>query len=167
MGKNITRLATVLAALVLTVAGSVALAGSANADVPGTAFRSIRNNAWGQCAGSAGTAGGTHVSLNTCDSASSRNWVKVPTGQANTFYFVHKLSGLCLTAPSNSAGQVITIDVCSASPTQSWVQLPDLKLLHLGTGLCLDTVGGPGSELMQWFCGQEAPVGVQSWIINP
>ncbi|GAA0920309.1 hypothetical protein [Virgisporangium aurantiacum] len=131
-----------LAALVLTLTGSVVMAGSANADVPGTAFRSIRNNAWGQCASTTTAAAGSHVLLGTCDTGYFRNWVRVPTGQANT------------------------IDVCSASPTQTWVQLPDLKLLHFGTGLCLDTVSNQGSELMQWFCGQEAPVGVQSWTIN-
>lgn len=165
MRKGVTMITSVLAAVVLAMAGTLALGGNANADVPGTAFRGIKNNAWGQCA-TALTTTGSGVSLGNCDALPANNWVKVPTGQANTFYFVHELSGLCLTAPSTSAGQGITIDVCTASPTQSWVQLPDLKLLHLGTGLCLDTVAGPGSALMQWFCGQEAPVGVQSWIIN-
>src|SRR5262249_7166900 len=80
LGKHITRLATVLAALILTLAGSVAMASSANADVPGTAYRSIKNNAWGQCASTASTAAGSHIFLGACDSASGANWVKVPTG---------------------------------------------------------------------------------------
>lgn len=39
-----------------------------------------------------------------------------------------------------------------------------LTLRHAGTNQCLDTVGGPGSQLMQYTCGQAAPANVQSWI---
>lgn len=165
MRRNIARVGALLAAMVMIVAGSVAFAGSANANVQDTAYHSIKNNTWGQCAGVAASTVGSHVLLGGCDDLPGHNWVKIPTGQTNTFYFVNEWGGYCLTAGSTTAGQVITVDVCNALPTQTWVQLPDNKLLHFGTGLCLDTVSAGGSELMQWFCGQEAPAGVQSWAI--
>ncbi len=59
----------------------------------------------------------------------------------------------------------VVASACNGQPSQLWVR-EDLKLRHFGTNQCLDTVAGIDSELMQFTCGQEAPVGVQSWAIE-
>jgi hypothetical protein len=38
---------------------------------------------------------------------------------------------------------------------------------QIATNQCLDTVGSAGSQLMQYTCGQAAPVNVQDWTTSP
>jgi hypothetical protein len=61
-----------------------------------------------------------------------------------------------------------TVDqfTCNGLASEQWV-LEGLTLRHAGTNQCLDTVGGPGSQLMQWTCGDAHPANVQSWITPP
>ncbi|WP_203913472.1 ricin-type beta-trefoil lectin domain protein [Rhizocola hellebori] len=163
--------------LFLTVAGSVAATGGASANastqnevaaVPNTDYRQIRNAAWSQCVDAPGGVFNVHLKLATCSTFTrTRNWLLVPTGVLNIFFIVNQQTGLCMEVNNGTANPFEPVDefTCNGQPSELWVR-EDLRLRHFGTNQCLDTVAGPGSELMQFTCGQEAPVGVQSWIIE-
>jgi hypothetical protein len=97
----------------------------------------------------------------------SRRWFFVPTGAPNTFFVVNQLSGFCMEVNNGTSNPGETVDefTCDGLASEQWV-VEGLSLRHLGTNQCLDTVGGAGSELMQFNCGQAAPAGAQSWVIE-
>jgi hypothetical protein len=184
--KTLRRLTILTAALFVTVAGSVAVAAGASAAAtpPGsnakastrtkpaavgnTAYRQIRNAAFTQCVDAPGGLLNVRLKLDTCSSfASTRNWVLVPTGAPNTFFIVNQASGFCMEVNNGTSNPGETVDefVCDGLASEQWVY-ENLRLRHVGTNQCLDTVGGPGSQLMQFTCGQAAPPAVQSWIIE-
>jgi hypothetical protein len=183
--KTLMRLTTMTAALFLTVAGSVAGAAGASAAVtsPGSAVnasaqnrpatvgdvhRQIRNAAFSQCVDAPG--GGLNVRLRLAPCSffpATRRWLFVPTGAPNTFFVVNQASGFCMEVNNGTSTPGETVDefTCNGQPSEQWV-VEGLNLRHLGTDQCLDTVGGRGSELMQFTCGQAAPAGAQSWVIE-
>jgi hypothetical protein len=175
--KTLVRLATAAAAVFLAIAGSAYAATGASANpvararpavVPGTDYKQIRNAVWNQCVDAPGGAFNVHLSLANCDPGTpSRNWVQVPTGLVGTFFIVNQASGLCMEVNNGTSAPTEPVDefTCDGQPSEIWVR-EGLTLRHFGTNQCLDTVEGPGSELMQFTCGQEAPTGVQNWIIE-
>jgi hypothetical protein len=174
--KTLIKLTMMAAALSLTVAGSVAVTGSgANAAtkikpsaVAGTAYRQIRNAAYSQCVDAPAGALNVHLALADCSaSVSTRNWVLVPSGQASTFFIVNQASGLCMEVNNGTSNPTAPVDeyTCDGLPSELWFW-QGATLRHYGTDQCLDTVAGPGSELMQFTCGQAAPPSVQTWIVE-
>ena len=56
-------------------------------------------------------------------------------------------------------GELVDDFTCNWQQEETWERLPYqigwdtyYQFRHAGTNLCLDTVGGPGSQLMQWPC---------------
>jgi len=172
--KTPSRLAAIAAALFLTVAGSVASAvGASAASSPikpaaaADASRQIRNAAFTQCVDAPGGRLNVRLRLAPCSTVPTRRWVFVPTGAPNTFFVVNQFSGFCMEVNNGTSNPGETVDEfsCNGLASEQWVVV-GLSLRHLGTNQCLDTVGGPGSELMQFNCGQAAPAGAQSWVIE-
>jgi hypothetical protein len=178
--KTLMRLATMTAAALLAIAGSAYAASGASASpgagalpaniLAGTGYDEIHNVAYGQCVDAPGGVLNVHLSLVPCSMTdTTQAWVLVPTGAASTFFIVNRASGYCMEVNNGTSTPTEPVDewVCDGLPSEMWIQETDTnRLRHFGTNQCLDTVGGPGSELMQFTCGQETPVGVQSWTVS-
>ncbi|MEV6160103.1 RICIN domain-containing protein [Nonomuraea sp. NPDC052129] len=167
MLRNISRAVTGLMALFLAGAASIMIANSASAAVP-SGHRQIRNAAYSQCVDAPGGVLNVRLKLAPCSRlVSTRLWTFVPTGVADTYFVVNVASGDCMEVNDGTSTPGETVDefTCNGSASEQWV-VDGLTLRHAGTNQCLDTVSGRGSELMQFTCGQAAPPGAQSWIIE-
>jgi hypothetical protein len=183
--KTLSRLSITTAALVLMGAGSVAVAAGASAAtsssgseasvsarIKGAAaardFHRIRNAAFSECIDAPGGRLNVVLKLASCsDAPRTRKWAFVPTGAPNTFFVVNEASGLCMEVNDGTStpGERVDEFTCNGLSSEQWV-VEELTLRHAGTDQCLDTVGGRGSELMQFTCGQAFPAGAQAWIIE-
>jgi Ricin-type beta-trefoil lectin domain len=154
------------ATLVVTSASLFALstapANAAPSDGP------IRNAAYSQCIDAPGGRLNVRLKLVACSGSGTQQWTFMPTGAANTYVIRNRQSGFCMEVNNGTSTPKEAVDqfTCDGLASEQWV-LEGLKLRHVGTNQCLDTVGGPGSELMQYTCGDAHPVNVQDWITAP
>jgi ricin-type beta-trefoil lectin protein len=151
------------ATLVLTSASLLALSAAPANATPSDG--TIRNAAYSQCIDAPGGALNVRLKLVACSSSGTQQWAFMPTGAANTYVIRNQASGFCIEVNNGTSKPGETVDqfTCNGLASEQWV-LEGLNLRHAGTNQCLDTVGGPGSQLMQFTCGQAAPAKVQSWI---
>ena len=128
----------------------------------------IRNAAYSQCIDAPGGALNVRLKLVPCSGSGTQQWAFVPTGAANTYVIRNKASGFCMEVNNGTSTPKEAVDqfTCDGLASEQWV-LEGLTLRHAGTNQCLDTVGGEGSELMQWYCSDPHPANVQSWITAP
>jgi hypothetical protein len=160
------RLAGFTAMLVVTSASLLALSTApANAaPSPGP----IRNATYSQCIDAPSGALNVRLKLVKCSSSDTQQWVFMPSGAANTYVIRNRASGFCMEVNNGTSTPGETVDefTCNGLASEQWV-LEGLTFRHAGTNQCLDTVGGSGSQLMQWTCGDARPANVQSWITAP
>ena len=151
--------ATVFGISASLLALSIAPANATPSDGP------IRNAAYSQCIDAPRGALNVRLKLVTCSSSGTQHWAFMTTGAANTYVIRNQASGFCMEVNNGTSTPTETVDqfTCNGLASEQWV-LEGLTLRHAGTNQCLDTVGGPGSQLMQFTCGQAAPANVQSWI---
>ena len=130
-------------------------------------FKHLRNVFFSQCVDAPGGRHNVVLRIADCGSSATQNWAMIPAGPANTFIFVNQQSGECMEVNSGSStpGELVDEFTCNGSSAELWVQ-EGLNLRHSGTGLCLDTVSGRGSQLAQFSCGTGVPAGTQLWIIE-
>ena len=107
-----------LAALILTVAGSMSTASA-------TTYWSYRNDYEGQCLVS--STASNKVWSDTCDdSLATRNWYWGPDSYTRNFdqtvfrRLVSKANGLCLTTDSETATNAVWMSPCGNAPGQWW-----------------------------------------------
>jgi hypothetical protein len=162
--KTLTKPASIGAALFLTVAGSVTTATDASAATVSSV--QIENVAFSQCVETPSLAANLRLRIARCSLSSAQLWSLTPTGAPSTYVIRNQFSDRCIGAGSATAtpGAAVVQLTCDGSAAQHWV-VEGLRYRHEGTDQCLDTVGGRGSDLMQFTCGQESPAGVQSWFI--
>jgi hypothetical protein len=132
-------------------------------------FQQIRNAAFSQCVDAPGGTLNVRLRLADCSaSIGTRRWAFVPTGAANTYFIVNAASGLCMEVNNGTSTPGETVDefFCNGLASEQWVLGEGLTIRHAGTNQCLDTVGGRGSQLMQFTCGLASPAAAQSWIIE-
>jgi hypothetical protein len=169
------RLTTITTAVFLSLAGTVAAATAApmstveiNAAAAVDGYHQIRNAAYSQCVDAPGGALNVRLRLAPCSAfVATRMWALVPTGALNTYFVVNRASGLCMEVNNGTGvpGEPVDEFTCNGLASEQWV-VEGLSFRHLGTNQCLDTVGGRGTELMQFTCGQAAPAAAQSWIVE-
>jgi len=135
--------------------------------VAATGYQHLRNAFYAQCVDAPGGRHNVVLKLSDCSSSDTENWAMIPAGPANTFSFVNQRSGDCIEVNhgSNIPGELVDEFDCNGSSAELWVR-EGLNLRHYGTGLCLDTVSGRGSQLAQFPCGTGSPAGSQLWIIE-
>jgi len=128
----------------------------------------IHNAAYSQCIDAPGGALNVRLKLVECSGSGTQQWVFIPTGAANTYFIRNQASGFCMEVNNGTSTPGETVDefTCNGLASEQWV-LEGLTFRHAGTNQCLDTVSGPGSQLMQWTCGDAHPANVQSWITAP
>jgi hypothetical protein len=154
------------AALLVTGAGALALSPAAAQAAPSTG--PIRNVAYAQCVDAPGGGLNVRLRLVNCSGSGTQQWAFTPTGAPDTYVIRNQSSGFCMEVNNGTGTPGETVDefTCNGLASEHWV-LDGPRLRHEGTNQCLDTVGGPGSELMQYTCGEEAPANVQSWTTAP
>ena len=182
--KTLTRLSTLTAALCLTAASSAGVATGASAATTSraattstaTEFKTattgigpfqIENVAFSQCIDAPGGALNVRLRLAPCSpsSSSTQLWTLMPIAPS-TYTIVNKVSGFCMEVNNGTATPGETVDqfTCNGLASEQWVA-DGISFRHQGTNQCLDTVGGAGSQLMQFTCGQAARPGAQSWFL--
>jgi hypothetical protein len=131
----------------------------------------IKNVAYNQCVVAPNNLENAGLQLGDCRKSGARAvWQFTPAG--GIFFMSNKSSGFCAEVNDGTSipGELVDQFTCNGSPAEQWVEAPTrrpadgLFYLELKHGeLCLDTVGGAGSQLMQYTCdGNDA----QLWIVN-
>jgi hypothetical protein len=137
-------------------------------------YHMLSNYAYNQCMGSKKGAVNEILSLNTpCYRTYFNLWSFVPAGPANTYYLVSAVNGLCAEVNNGTStpGERVDEWYCDGLASEQWVQSYRVisgevfsQFRHVGTNECLDTVGGPGSQLMQWTCDPNN--NTQTWLVE-
>ncbi|WP_329282182.1 RICIN domain-containing protein [Streptomyces sp. NBC_01451] len=180
--------ALLAAASMVTMAAGASAAAQATGSVTDTstraaalttasAFHTLKNVAFGQCVDAPGGQLNVRLQLADCNGSSTQNWAFIPVpGAAKTYSLVNQKSGYCAEVNNGTStpGEAVDAYTCNTSGSEYWTksnvdvgELTYQKLEHAGTGLCLDTVGGTGSQLMQWDCNNAHPPTAQMWILSP
>jgi hypothetical protein len=107
-------------------------------------------------------------------SYSRQIWTLYPAPN-NTMTMVDDQTNLCAEVNNGTANWGERVDAywCDGLSSEQWVEIPVLEpngtpaveLQHYGTNLCLDTVGGYNSALMQWPCDPNNKA--QMWTLAP
>ena len=107
-------------------------------------------------------------------SYSRQIWTLYPASN-NTMTMVDDQTNLCAEVNNGTANWGERVDAywCDGLSSEQWVEIPVLEpngtpaveLQHYGTNLCLDTVGGFNSALMQWPCDPNNKA--QMWTLAP
>ncbi|MGY1495175.1 RICIN domain-containing protein [Streptomyces sp. QTS52] len=139
-------------------------------------YHTLKNVAFGQCIDAPGGQLNVRLQLADCNGSDTQNWAFVPvSGAAKTYFLVNQASGYCAEVNNGTRipGEAVDEFTCNTSGSEYWTkrnvdvgELTYQKFEHAGTGLCLDTVGGAGSQLMQWSCGDAHPPTAQMWILS-
>ncbi|KUM89748.1 hypothetical protein AQI88_39505 [Streptomyces cellostaticus] len=184
--KTRAALAAVSGAL-LIASGTVATATEAGAVQPGanvsariaataaaSSYHEIVNLAYHQCVEAPRGALNVRLRLAECNGLSAaQKWAFVAAPAASTYYLVNQAGGYCMEVNDGTANPGETVDeyFCNGTASEQWVQsfrtvngIVYQQFTHSGTSLCLDTVSGPGSQLMQWNC--DAGNDAQTWLVR-
>ncbi|GLY29330.1 RICIN domain-containing protein [Kineosporia sp. NBRC 101731] len=177
--------------LMLTLAAAVALSGTtalagattASAAVPTagaqtaaatSGYHQIKNQATGQCVDAPGGRRNERLRLVDCSSATTQKWGFTEL-EPGVYQLRNQHSSYCMEVNNGTSvpGEAVDQYDCSIiASSEKWVQddftvfgTTYARFLHQGTNLCLDTVSGRNSQLMQWTCDPEGSNGAQSWRI--
>jgi hypothetical protein len=137
-------------------------------------FHEIVNFAFGnQCVDAPGGVLNVVLRIAACNGSDTQKWSFVAASSPNTFFLVNKRSGFCAEVNNGTSnpGELVDEFHCDGSQAEQWVQsfrvvdgVSYQQYRHLGTSLCLDTVGGAGSQLMQFSCGSSN--NAQTWLVR-
>jgi hypothetical protein len=150
---------------------------SARVDAAAGEHHLIENRKYHQCLDAPGGALNVRLKLSSCNnSSSSQKWAFVlasATSTYSTFYLVNQRSGYCAEVNNGTTipGERVDQWFCNGTTAEQWDQLDRniggviySQFRHTGTGLCLDTVSGAGSQLMQWYCDSDNDA--QLWLVR-
>jgi hypothetical protein len=180
--------ATALAGALLTGISMVSLATGASAAAPAfratvedsgrltiaaSSYHEIVNYAYNQCLEAPGGTLNVRLRLAGCNGSGTQKWAFVAAPSANTYYLVNRAGGFCaeVNNGTSSPGEAVDEYYCNGTAAEQWVQSARVisgllyqHFTHSGTALCLDTVGGAGSQLMQWYCTPDNDA--QTWLVR-
>lgn len=143
-----------------------------------SAFHQIVNQAYNQCLDAPKGTINVHLQLANCTTSTTQQWAFVAASTLDTYYLVNRENGLCAEVNNNTNKPTEWIDLwnCDGSSAEQWVKhcrdggVKGAKYMHNGTALCLDTISGPGSGLMQWDCDSHGDVQTndeaQTWLVR-
>jgi len=139
--------------------GDLAAVGETSQDL--TVYYQVKNYAYSQCANAPGGVLNVTLNLAGCSGNTDQHWSFVAAGPANTYYLVNQTSGYCMEVNNGTStpGERVDEYFCNGSTAEQWELLTRViggvtynQFRHYGTNQCLDTVGGSGSNLMQYTC---------------
>lgn len=99
--------------------------------------------------------------LADCNYGDTQLWALLPGTQPGILTFVNKATNLCIEVNNGTSvpGEWLDAWYCDGLSSEQWVAMnpaglnpPWHMFEHVGTGLCLDTVSGVNSAIMQWYC---------------
>jgi hypothetical protein len=134
----------------------------------------IVNLAYNQCLDAPHGQLNEVLQLANCRSTSTQLWQFLQVTPGSPTYILRNVwSGLCVEVNNGTAtpGELVDAWTCNVgASSEQWVEgfrsidgLLYANFTHVGTNLCLDTVGGAGSQIMQWTCqGNDA----QTWQVR-
>jgi hypothetical protein len=136
-------------------------------------YHQIVNKAYDQCVdvNQASTAPSVQLQIVGCNNTGAQAWAPVLIS-GNTYYLVNQNSGDCIDVRNGSTATFAAVQQfpCNGTGAQQWIRTPVFvngaiweTLMNANSGLCLDTVSGPGSKLMQYTCGGNDP---QLWQVR-
>jgi hypothetical protein len=137
-------------------------------------FHKIVNLAYNQCLDAPHGSLNEVLQLMPCTTSGTQDWqFLVVTSSPPTYVLQNYWSHLCVEVNNGTAtpGELVDQWTCNVgSSSEQWVEAfrsinggPYASFTHVGTNLCLDTVGGAGSQIMQWTCqGNDA----QTWSVR-
>ena len=134
-------------------------------------YHELRNLAYNQCVDAPNGALNVTLRIATCNGSDTHEWAPV-AGPSSSIYLVNKSSGYCAEVNNGTSNPGERVDewYCNGSQAEQWTPLgsafglPYQQFEHAQTGLNLDTVGGPGSQLMQWY--GDAANSAQTWLVS-
>ncbi|HEY0195174.1 MAG TPA: RICIN domain-containing protein [Kofleriaceae bacterium] len=135
-------------------------------------YHHVINYAYTETVDAPGAALNEDLDLDGYVNTASQYWSFVGTWPANTYYIQNHASGYCVEVNNGTAlpGETVDEYFCEGTTSERWEALPRVvhgvtyyQLRHVGTDLCLDTVGGSGSDLMQWPCDPKNDF--QTWLV--
>jgi len=140
------------AVLLLTGTSTAAMATPASA----TAWAHISNLAYRQCIEVPGSQVNVVLRIAPCRASDAQLWTGVPTPDGRIF-LVNKLTGYCAEVNQGTSvpGERVDAWYCNGTLAEQWIRafrIGGLSFINAGSRLCLDTVAGGGSDLMQWYC---------------
>ena len=147
---------------VVILAAGVQIVQPASAEAA-TSYR-IRNLAYDQCMGAPDLSLNVVLRILPCDSGPGfRRWYTetVSYRHSDIYRFRNVGTGRCAEVNQDSAvpGELVDDWTCNTTSAERWQAIPVMigwdtyyRFKHVNTELCLDTVGGSGSQLMQWYC---------------
>ncbi len=139
-----------------------------------TGFHQIVNLAYNQCLDAPHAQLNEVLQLTSCNGSSTQFWQFLQvTSSPPTFVLQNERTGLCVEVNNGTAqpGELVDEFNCTVgSSSEQWIEgfrsingVLYANFTHVGTSLCLDTVGGAGSQIMQWNCqGNDA----QTWQVR-
>ena len=134
-------------------------------------YHELVNLAYNQCVDAPNGALNVILRIAPCNGSDTQKWASVP-GPSSTTYLVNKGSGYCAEVNNGTSNPGERVDewYCNGSQAEQWTPHGSVagfsyrQFEHGRTGLNLDTVGGPGSQLMQWNRG--ANNAFQTWLVR-
>jgi hypothetical protein len=137
-------------------------------------YHTIANRAYNQCLDAPNGQLNEVLRLTACANTASQYWQFLQvTASPPTYVLQNYRSGFCVEVNNGTAqpGELVDQWNCNvSSASEQWIEgfrsingALFANFTHEGTGLCLDTVGGAGSQIMQWTCqGNDA----QTWQVR-
>jgi hypothetical protein len=134
-------------------------------------YHELVNLAYNQCVDAPHGALNVVLQIAPCNGSDTQKWASV-AGPSSTTYLVNKSSGYCAEVNNGTSNPGERVDewYCNGSQAEQWTPrgatagFAYQQFEHGTTGLSLDTVGGPGSQLMQWY--RDANNASQTWLVR-
>jgi hypothetical protein len=136
-------------------------------------YHRIENAYYQQCVSPRFTQLNEILTMESCSTRYARQYWNFVPATPTSWYLVNSATNLCAEVNNGTSNPGERVDewYCDGETAEQWVEvpvtLPDgraaVLLRHAGTNLCLDTVGGTNSQLMQWPC--DPGNRTQAWII--
>lgn len=137
-------------------------------------FHRLFNRAYSQCLDAPTGQLNEVLKLSNCSTSTTQRWQFIQVASSPpTYALQNEWTGLCVEVNNGTAtpGELVDAWNCNiGSSSEQWVEgfrsingVLWANFTHVGTNLCLDTVGGAGSQIMQWTCsGNDA----QTWQVQ-
>ena len=176
MTTNIRTRIAVLAGALLTTVAMATMTTEASAATPvanAASHHQIVNLAYNQCVDAPNGTLNVRLKLADCSGSATQEWAFVATPTAGTYYLVNEASGYCAEVNNGTStpGEAVDEYFCGGTASEQWVQslrvvnaIVYQQFTHQGTTMCLDTVSGRGSQLMQWYC--DSANDAQTWLVR-
>jgi hypothetical protein len=138
-----------------------------------TSYHRIENARYQQCVSPRFTQLNEILTMESCTTNYARiHWFLIPA-TSTSWYLMNYATNFCAEVNNGTSNPGERVDewYCDGMTSEQWVEVPvtlqdgrpAVQLQHAGTNLCLDTVGGTNSQLMQWPCDPNNPT--QAWLL--